>query len=64
MTNYMPAQPSKPVGGVTFNRKLLNIIAQRGREGGQTYEPRYDGVVNTLTTVQKDNLYVAKVYRG
>ncbi len=51
-------------GGVVFNRKLYVIIAQRGRENGQEYESRHDGIVNTITTVQKDNLYVAKIYRS
>lgn len=49
-------------GGV-LNRKLLSVMAMRGRENGQTFEIRYDGICNTITTVQKDNMYVAKVYR-
>ena len=37
------------------------IIAQRGRENGQQYEPRSDGVCNTITTVLKDNMAIAKI---
>ena len=31
------------------------------RKNMQQYEPRLDGVTNTLTTVLKDNLIVCKV---
>lgn len=64
MTKDRAVRPFPRVGGVVFNRKLYVIIAQRGRENGQEYESRYDGIVNTITTVQKDNLYVAKIYRS
>jgi DNA (cytosine-5)-methyltransferase 1 len=41
------------------------ITAQRGRytEGGteQQYEPRFDGLTNTLTSVQKDNLVTMEI---
>ena len=48
-----------------MERKSKTIVAQRGRPCGggtkQRYEPRSDGISNTITTVQKDNLYVGKV---
>lgn len=64
MTKDQAARQYPLVGGAVFNRKLYVIIAQRGRDSGQEYEPRYDGIVNTITTVQKDNLYVARIYRS
>lgn len=33
-------------------------VAMRGREGGQTLEPRPDQCTNTITSVTKDNLIV------
>ena len=48
-----------------MQRKSKTIIASRGRyKGGeieQHFEPRADGISNTLTSVQKDNLYLGKV---
>lgn len=48
-----------------MERKSKTIVAQRGRPFGggtrQKFEPRHDGITNTITTVQKDNLYVGKV---
>ena len=38
--------------------KKIGIVAQRGRAGGQTLELRNDGLSNTITTVQKDNMIV------
>ena len=37
-------------------------MAQRGRDkyGGQHFEPRSNGITNTITTVQKDNLYIGR----
>lgn len=34
------------------------IVAQRGGAEGQILEPRYDGLSNSITTVQKDNMIV------
>lgn len=42
-------------------RKLHFIVAERGRDNGQTYEIREDRVCNTITTVTKDNFYVGKI---
>ena len=48
-----------------MERKGKIVVAQRGREnwGGykQKYEPRKDGIVNTITSVQKDNYVIVKV---
>ena len=47
-----------------MERKSKIIVAQRGRENGggteQRLEPRHDGKSNTITTVQKDNLYIGR----
>lgn len=44
----------------------LNITASRGRgeKNSQHYEYRKDKVFNTITSVQKDNYYIAKVCRN
>lgn len=45
-------------GGSTDTKHSWDIVcvASRGRENGQELEPRDDGISNTLTSVQKDNL--------
>lgn len=40
---------------------ILICVAMRGREGGQTLEPRPDVCTNTITTVTKDNLIVERL---
>ena len=63
---------AQPIGNTGGNSYLYVVeepekycVAMRGRydENGkisQHLEPRYDGLTNTLTTVQKDNLIVEK----
>lgn len=51
-----------------MNRHFLLVVASRGRgkksETDQRFEYRKDKACNTITSVQKDNYYVAKVCRN
>ena len=48
-----------------MERKGKIVVAERKRNaaGGtmQKYEPRKDGIINTITSVQKDNYVIAKI---
>ena len=46
--------PSLKIGGDP--KKIIEVVAMRGRENGQQLEVRKDGCINTITQVQKDNL--------
>lgn len=50
-------------------RKFRNVVAMRGRKRcgddySQNLESREDGITNTITTVLKDNLVIAKVVQN
>lgn len=48
-----------------MERKGKIVVAERKRNAGvgamQKYEPRKDGIINTITSVQKDNYVIVKV---
>lgn len=52
-----------------YLRKFRNVVAMRGRKScdddySQNLESREDGITNTITTVLKDNLVIAKVVQN
>ena len=53
-------------GGQEVHHNNLICVAMRGRgmENKQTLEPNKEGLVNTITTVQKDNLVLVREENG
>ena len=45
-------------------REYIATVAMRKRDNGQQMETRQDGISNSLTTVQKDSMYVGKTIRN
>lgn len=54
-----PTIPTSCGGGHT--PKVMECVAMRGREDGQQLELRQDDCVNSITTVQKDNMVLESV---
>ena len=58
-----PLSPKRTEYGKQIRKAYEGGYIQEKRSNIQRYEPRNDGICNTLTTVQKDNLILGKVER-